>query len=102
MTTPRPPARELSELEVLREDLALAEAALLAAWSGRQDKGGSEPYGPDPVIVPRQPSGSAAGLREENARLRRDLAAVLASPTWRAGSIATAFPRWFRDRKSAR
>lgn len=36
----------------------------------------------------------------ERDRLRRELGAVLTSPTWRAGRAVTALPRAIRDRRS--
>ena len=39
-------------------------------------------------------------LRRECDRLQRELDAVLASPTWRAGRLMTALPRLARDRRS--
>lgn len=43
--------------------------------------------------------GRVSALQEEVDRLRRELDAVLASPTWRAGRIVTALPRRVRAKR---
>jgi hypothetical protein len=53
---------------------------------------------PDPVPAVRPPD--PAPRKSERSDAERDLAAVLASPTWRAGRIVTALPRAVLRRRS--
>ena len=48
------------------------------------------------------PSSAPASRNHETERLRREVATLLASPTWKAGRLITALPRWIRDRRLAR
>jgi hypothetical protein len=90
----------MSELEALRVDVDRMGAAL---WHAVATPGTPDDLPVDPVDERAEAVAALTAelevCREERDRLRLDLAAVLASSTWRIGSLVTAAPRWVRDRR---
>lgn len=92
------PLVETDELTALREDherLGRAFAESVAQeWQLREQLAAVGPSAAAPA------SGTEERLAAELARAREDLDRVLRSPSWKAGSAATALPRWLRRRRS--